>query len=1129
MAGEIARRLGLSEEQTMAVLDSRPDILVSAGAGTGKTRVLTARYLTLILERGYQPAQVAAMTFTNKAAAEMRDRIRNNLTVLAADIPAALGFLPEIIWAPIQTIHSFCGQLLRENPAAAGVQPGFSVLEESEAGLILAEACEQALSEALTREPEPAGLSELVSCYGWRHLPSLIAQTNSAFRQRGLHPEAGGGEDDPSALLHAARHDLLTWWEDLHGREMPMDLAPGTRAALTELHQVREEFAEAVRQEDGGLAAERLLAEVARILGGVRAGAYKALAAEGRELILRYTGALSAARAFRITPAFLTLLRTAAQAYEEAKRRRAALDFTDLELKARDLLAGESARRALQERYPVLLVDEFQDTNPLQWAILQAFRQGPHRSELFAVGDVKQSIYRFRGADVSVMTGLWHELEQRGEPVYSLQENYRCQPALGALVNHTCARFLRLETPYEPLKAKRSDPLSAIRTEVLLVPGANLDRPGEAALIVERVAAILEEGLPVTDPAADTLRPAAPRDIALLFRATTDLAHYEKALRLAGLPYRVLAGSNFYRRDEVADLLHLLAAVEDAGDEMALAAVLRSPLFGVSDAGLYRVAQGAGLAAGFEALASDNTVPGEDGPRLFRARSVLASLRARRHLLGLEGILAEAIAATDYYALQGAYPDYRQRVANLDKLLSVAHHYAELGRGEVGEFLTYLEAMEGLAVRESEASLAGGGDAILLLTVHGAKGLEFPIVFLPDLGRAAARRSPAVMVAEDGRLGFSFGPRGEGKVSPIWEELDRAAAVQDEAEARRLLYVAMTRARDYLILVGSGARKGSNWLNWLQETMPIPDDGERIPFPGGEAKLVRRIPAPRAAVVPRTLISLYPRIRNGEPLGTPAEAAAARDPASMPDAGRDGAETVLTVSGALELRACPRRFYLRHVLCLPEPRLGGQDATPGGGADMGSLVHRLVSGMTASAETAATLETEARRGLSATEQADLGRILTNYRRSETCRALDAATRLWSEYEFQLACGSGRLAGTCDLVWLDAEGRTRLADLKTNRVARPQAGLLEEHAFQVQLYALALRELRGCLAPHARLEYLWPGLGVDVPIDAAVLTQVERELRSMMAFLSQAGTLHDYPPRAGAGCEWCGFAYVCGKS
>ena len=1112
--GLLAELLGLNEEQLRAAADCGHEVLVSAGAGTGKTRVLTARYLFLVAVHGYRPAQIAAITFTNKAALEMRERIRRTLASLAERFPSAAETAAELGLAPIQTIHSFCLRLMREEPMAAGLAPGFAVLEEGEARLLLREACEEALADGLARLPEPPGLRELLRSFGRRRLLGLMLETHEAFRTHGLDPAAAQGEEGIAESPAVAGGALLQWWEEL-GAVEEAGLPEGTRKALAELRNLGGDLAAAIARAD---ADDPVLGEVENLLGGLRAGSCRSLAEEGRERLARFFTALAAAKAARIRPAFLELLRAAGASYEAAKRRRGAVDFADLELSARRLLAGEEVRRRLRSRYPILLIDEFQDTNPLQWAIIEAFWRGPGGSRLFVVGDLKQSIYRFRGAEVRIMASLRRELENGGGRVYALQENYRCLPPLAAFVNHVSGRLLGEYMVYEPLLPKRAEADQRPRVEALLVPGANLDREAEASLVAERITGILSgrERLVLGE---DGPRPPEPGEIALLFRAATDMGLYERALRAAGIPYRVLAGGGFFHRQEVADLLGLLAAVEDAGDGTALAAALRSPLFGLSDAGLYLLAREAGLVAGFLAADPPPEGLGEDGPRLEKARAVIGRLRERRHLLGLDGLLEEAMAATDYRAVQSAFPDYRQRLANLENLLELARGYARLGRGEIGDFLSYLEAMERLEIREGEVSAAGGREAVTLLTVHRAKGLEFPVVFLPDLGRTVNGRRPEVLVDEEGRIGFRFGAKAEGKATPIWREIDERIGIEEEAEAKRLLYVAMTRARDYLVLVGSGRRGGKNWLAWLAETVPLPEEGERVLYPGGELVLRRSPAAAPPILAPRTPAARYPGIKRGESLGLPVGTKAV--PAPLPF--HRSKPPALTVSAVLDLRACPRRFYLRYVLGLPEWRSMEAGGGEGGGPVLGSLVHALAAELAASGEGAAARAASGRQGL--VEDEAVERLLANYARAESMAALSRARRVWTEYEFALALPSGVLSGAADLVWLDEEGRPCLADLKTNRLDRPGGWLLAEHSLQVQLYALALRRLFGGPVARAKIEYLWPGVGVEVPCDSERLDGLEVELDGLLRFLAGSPGFADFPARPGEACRWCGYRGV----
>ncbi|MGQ9778621.1 MAG: UvrD-helicase domain-containing protein [Bacillota bacterium] len=1101
----LAELLGLNEEQFRAASDCDHDVLVSAGAGTGKTRVLTARYLFLLLLYGYRPAQIAAITFTNKAALEMRERIRRTLISLGEAFPAAAAAVAELDLAPIQTIHAFCLRLGREEPLAGGVVPGTTVLEEGAAKILLRAACEDALAEALSRLPATAGLDELLRSFGRRRLLDLLGEVYEASRVQGLDVAAVWTEEAAESPVRVGE-DLLRFWDTL--ATLPADELPaGTRKALATLRRLKDDLADFVRR---GEEEPLFLKELEGLLGSLRAAACRSLAEEGKLLLGRFRRSLAVAKAARIGPAFGQLLRAVGEAYEAEKRRRGAVDFADLELFAKKLLAQEEVRRRLRARYPVLLIDEFQDTNPLQWAIVEAFWRGPDGARLFVVGDAKQSIYRFRGAEVRLMKMLRQELEAGGGRVYALQENYRCLPALAAFVNHVAGRLLGEDMVYEPLLPQRVAPDAGPRVEILLVPGDELDREAEAALVAERIVRMLAEEEKIV---VDEEGPRAPRpgEMALLFRAATDIDLYEKALRRAGVPARSLVGKGLFSCAEVADLLALLAVVEKATDGVSLATALRSPLFGVSDAGLYLLARKDGLINGFFAFEPLPAELGDDAPRLAEAREVIRRLREKRHLLRLDGLLEEAMAATDYRSVQAAFPDYRQRLANLERLFELAREYARLGRGEIGEFLAYIKAMERLEVGEGEAPSAGSEEAVTLLTVHRAKGLEFPVVFLPDLGRTLNARSAAILVAEDGRLGFRFGAKNDGMTTPLWDELDGRAAREEEAEAKRLLYVAMTRARDYLVLVGSGAPKGGNWLSWLKETVPLPEEAARIAYPGGEAVIHRRAPGLPGFFSRPTLAERYPALKRGEPLGLPSGPAPAEPLGFLPRP-----ETpVLAVSGWLAFRSCPRRFYLRYLLKVPEwqetPAEEGEEVK---GALLGSLVHARAAEM----------------ALSGIEEAPGGpeevkKLLANYRRSESFVALAEARRVWTEYELAMAFPSGVVSGIADLVWLDEEGRPCLADLKTHRLDRPGEWLLGLHSLQIRVYALGLRRLFGRPVARARLEYLWPGCGVEVACEAERLDELEAELEEFLRFLSGSPGFAAFVARPGEACRWCGYREV----
>ena len=493
------------------------------------------------------------------------------------------------------------------------------------------------------------------------------------------------------------------------------------------------------------------------------------------------------------------LLRLFGEEYAALKDARGLLDFNDLELRARDLLrARPDVAGEYRERFVEVMVDEFQDTNRLQVELVELVRG----DELFLVGDEFQSIYRFRRAEVEIFRRLRAEA---GDEVVVLPENYRSRPHVIDLVNEVYGREFGIG--YQELVSSggfAEGPPGPGVVELLLADrdafegGAAGWREGEADALAGRIAELVESG---------GIRPG---QIVLLLEAGTDAGLYEDALRRRGLPTVRATGRGYYGQQEVGDLLTYLRLLRTRTDDAALLGVLASPLVGVSNDGLalIRLATRRRAAIGvFEGGELPEAMSAED-QRLARAFWMrYTRLAAAMAGLTLEQLLERIVTDHDYDLALLAQPDGDRRQANVRKLIRLAREFEGVRGPDLEGFVQFCEEQADLAAREGEAAIADeGGEAVLLMTVHSAKGLEFDVVVVADTGRVAGgTRTPDVLVAADGRVAFKAVHPLDGRLSPALghAELGEAEDAAAAEEGRRLQYVAMTRARHHLIISGA--------------------------------------------------------------------------------------------------------------------------------------------------------------------------------------------------------------------------------------------------------------------------------------------------------------------------------------
>jgi len=838
----------LTAQQQHAARIRGRDVIVTAGAGSGKTRTLVARYLSL-LEDGCSPRQILAITFTEKAAREMRNRARR---VVRGRAEASTTPAERVTWtaleagmdaARIGTIHSLCAEVLRAFPAQAGVDPEFEVVDEGLSAMLRQQAVDQALAWAV-QSPDAAPLFASFS-------PQALERVLSFLLARRLDAQAAITADtgDGSRWHEAVRLRLQAWIDspdvaaplaDLQCladsgnllQDAGDKLADQVTAFLSDWQAIQtalaacDDFAAAtllfaLRRSRMGLQAGKKTSQARSCLNSLR-DSYTAHIAPwlGGDDPKDAPPDPAAETAFSADlPRLATLFGQAQAAYRQSLDERFALDFDDLEQKALDLLRIPEVCSKWQSELSAILVDEFQDTNSRQRDIVDALL-GDTPGRVLVVGDARQSIYRFRGADVTVFRSMGKAITARGGESVELDLTFRAHdgllrtldPLLEPIMGQGDDPDRPFAVPYTPITAHRHDPRAGVRSpfvELVVGVGDNADaaRPHAARALVRRLIELRQEG-----------QLASWEDVALLFRASTGFAPYEDALEGAGIPFVTVAGRGFYDRPEVRDLLNMLQALATPWDDLALAGLLRSPAFGMTDAALYqlRVANSELRSIRSALLGDLSALDATDQAVAERARQFLESLEPLVDRLPVAELLKRALDQSDYRAaLASAHHRYWR---NVDKLLADAHA-SELVR--VRAFLDYVRTLRDVGAREGEAPVEADG-AVRLMTIHKAKGLEFPWVVLADASRQIRNPSQPAYILPDTGLVFA-GDRSES--SSLAYRLARwMDDEQSDAEDGRLLYVATTRAQEKLVVSGHitssrGTWRVDGWLKLLLETV----------------------------------------------------------------------------------------------------------------------------------------------------------------------------------------------------------------------------------------------------------------------------------------------------------------------
>jgi ATP-dependent helicase/nuclease subunit A len=1056
----------LTPEQRRAVDRRDGSLLVRAGAGTGKTTVLVERFVQAVVEDAVEVDRVLAITFTEKAAAEMKSRVRRRFLELGRREDARSA---ESAW--VSTIHGLCARMLRAHALSAGIDPDFRVLDELEAERIAADAFDGALEEFMGEHPDRI---EMVAAYTADGLRDMVRAAYSHLRSRGeRHPRL----EETRPPVPAGEAERL---ED------------AARAALAELGMA-----------NGGRSVEKAIAaiEERKPLSGSNAKALCTSACdEYRDAHAAYTGFEVAEREHRDHTMLRALLELYGARYERGKRDRSALDFEDLELIARDLLARhEGLRESYSSRFEHVLVDEFQDTNRLQNELLGLLARG----NLFRVGDENQSIYRFRNADVSVFREHWEEARASGR-AESITVNFRSR---GEILDAIDLAFGRTwGDAFEPLReppGERAEGAGAggePRVELLAV-----DRARDAWKDVTEDADFFGESL----HAAPAWRAAEARllakrideltrdggwsygDVVILFRATTAMGFFERALDERGIPVHVVGGRGYWGQQQVADLRHWLAALANPLDGLALYSVLASPLAGLSLDAVALIALHAKRLKwdpfrlvrepSDELLA---TLP--DADRL-RMRTFVERFDGERRIAGqvsLETLIDRAVTLTGYDRHLLALPGGTRRMANVRKLMRMAREFeADEGRDLRG-FIDAVAERDIIQTREGEAPLeAEALNAVRMMTVHRAKGLEFPVVCVADLGKDGREDDGRLRISDDGSVGLRLANLGGGavdstKLADIKARAKRAA----EEEERRIFYVAATRAQEHLVLSGStdlGKRPDPGELSepmrwiWRSFCAGLPHEGaggvEHDTYEG------RDVTVRWTRLTRETVDELLPPADRA-----PVAAVTEQEPSfeqpllelGLPPAPRALAVSRLSYSGLEDYRRCGYRFFLERSLRLPRadaPATGAAAAAPGLDPRLrGTVVHGLLERLDfarpvvpGDVDVAAAIEHEGVKALP-DAVADIRAMVERVARSELRERIAAAGRVRAELPFAFTLtqpgAGGRsllINGVVDV--LAEEGaRTLVVDWKSDPLGEldPEALVDASYGTQRLIYALA---------------------------------------------------------------------------
>ena len=1131
-------------DQQRAALDTRDiSIALDAGAGCGKTFVLTERYLSHLdpeVEPTLPPIEsVVAITFTEAAAREMRDRIRSKCRErLENAAPEHIEYWRRLHRsldaARVSTIHSFCSSLARQHAVELGIDPAFQVIDAPNAQAMRSTAIDDTIRKALL---SPGGEidKQLVAAAAELKLSKLRESVRLLSLEAHEYRFADWQNRLPSELVdawiryyHEEVAPLLTKkflncaeiQELIRLMDLSEPITPGLQdrfvAIKHSLDELRESHAPHQVLRSFYLLVESRHPETNKNVWNAKdwpdkedKKSFTATCTALRKTLDKHKHPSSESemkRAAEVSLLVHQLALSAESLYRERKLQAGMLDQDDLLKEAHRLLTSpdfSQEQKRLRESFNVLLVDEFQDTDRLQTSIVTALAgadpslQEIEGSKLFFVGDEKQSIYRFRGAEPEVFRMLRKRVPERGR--LPLATNFRSQPGVIDFINRLFEPIFGQD--YLALQAARPQLGSRPNVELMLShispdtsqqSKINVDqqRKFESQKVVARIQQLIDSKEPLVSE-EDQARPIKPGDIAILFRSHSHMKFYEESLREAGLEYYITGGLAFYSQQEFYDVVNLLRVIDSTCDEVALLGLLRSPFFGLLDETIYWLSRRGGLAQGFSRPYLAPEIGSNQQQAVTKARDTLCELRKLKSSLGVAELLTYAIDLTSYdAALLAEYLGHR-KLANLEKLIELLRQSDSSGYSLKEQINQLSDFLKNPPKEAPAATSTDQTDAIRLMTIHHSKGLEFPVVVLPDLDKKTNTETA------DAAYHHELGPMvklqaSTNKNTKVTTGIDFYLAVENEQKEReleRLFYVACTRAADRLILSAyteSPEEPKGHFLKLL---------GQQFDLQTGNMLGPHLTDQPLLEVINTEDLT----INSGESHLGVIHVKVSKMLDQAEQIARGVSHTVSPAEAPIQHSSADLNWFsvsrltgkLYRTSTEAEDDSFAQETNESiNPRALGTLVHAILERIDPSVgnvDQQVTRWTDSLAPLHerrhAIEAAKIAReLVLGFIKSDRWKSMIQADCLRREVEFLLpweieaSSKQATIHGYIDTLYQDQDGHWRIVDYKTNRVEASGVPELANHyAMQMYLYSLAVEKALGVSPRSVTLCFLRPGL------------------------------------------------------
>lgn len=1071
----------LNKAQKKAVETIDRNLAVNAGAGTGKTKVLTERFIHILengnLEEGKEIESIVAITFTKKATQEMIHRIRKAIRNNFHKDFKWRNYYRDMEKANISTIHSFCAKILRECPVEANIDPYFVMLEDYQSTKLLKEAIREVLIRGINEDEK---VYKLLLTFG-RDTVDLLAKDLLNLYNKIRTIGIGFNELKERTIiflkeLKVSNDDIDTIKETF---EFLMDRLPKN----SKIYKLKDDNVW-IKFKSGEYSKEELPQIVNYLYDNIGQSSKEPEKIELLKKTIERVLISFEANNIEIYNTVLDLLIIIDNNYSSKKKELRALDYDDLQIKVLELLDNESIRKRYQDKYKYIMVDEFQDTNELQKKIfykLATVNNKLDKSNLFVVGDPKQSIYGFRGADLEVFYNVIDDIKEisKDDPI-TLDTNYRTVNTVLDFINNIFHKLMdsRYNRLFSFKNSINSIDVEVLEKEDLLIPKgvspSEYHRFYESELIAKRIKELVLAGK------------YKYGDFAILFRASTRNYIYEEALKKFGIPYYNFSGKGFFEQREILDIINALKAISNPFDTIATIGFLRSPMIGLSDKTIYWILRHreSTVYNSMKNLINIRYLSEEENHKIKEVLELLEYFYEIKFLHGIESLVNQLISKTFFIESLLLKQGGKQAVANVYKFNNIVEEYVKDNNIKtLVDFIDYLEEIRDMD-ESQEKIYSEDSNVVKILTIHKSKGLQFPVVIIPEMCSSSNMNFPNIVFSKELGIGMQL---DNGKM--LYDKIKKQLEEEEKKEMERILYVAMTRAEETLILGFQG--KDSGYKKLIKELIDFT-----------QCKVISHIDMEWKGYKPINLINEELTNETSTNISLPLLY-------DIPEFNKKRIDK-FSISQYLVFRECKRRFYLdyyKKLAVLENEEVKKIDEEKHlGGIERGNIVHRFCEHYKPGIDKNNLLEKVCiSYGIPYAEEIyeEVKVYIDNFIKLFN----ENYDKVYIERPFYLKLQDYYITGAIDRINI-YQGKAEIVDYKTNRIEN-QNYLIHKYTPQLQLYAYVVKEIMGIEIESTKIVFLENGQSVDIPIDNKSLLNNLENIQEFMNFVSNNSNIIDY--------------------